>query len=196
MLNKKSKLSIQTAIAIALLMGISQNAFSHTSLEIPSVAEGVRLTNNVVIGHSCGEGKNTIASSTVFPDGVDSIIKVNGAVSSDTIDTYVSNFGNLYQKVLDHSVFESENEKKDASGNVVGFWVKDGKMPEGYTVYLPFRASAMLIEPTSCARSIKVVMGTVDICKITPISRFGDGIVELWTPIVGSNYDGKGVSPS
>lgn len=112
MLNKKSKLSIQTAIAIALLMGISQNAFSHTSLEIPSVAEGVRLTNNVVIGHSCGEGKNTIASSTVFPDGVDSIIKVNGAVSSDTIDTYVSNFGNLYQKVLDHSVFESENEKK------------------------------------------------------------------------------------
>lgn len=78
----------------------------------------------------------------------------------------------------------------------MGFWVKDGKMPEGYTVYLPFRASAMLIEPTSCARSIKVVMGTVDICKITPISRFGDGIVELWTPIVGSNYDGKGVSPS
>ncbi|MBL8498900.1 MAG: hypothetical protein JNK39_13905, partial [Nitrosomonas sp.] len=193
MINKKFKLSTQAAVAVALLVGVSQSAFSHTRLDIPTVVEGVRVTNNVVIGHSCGEGKNTIASTVVFPDGADSIIKVNGAPSNDTIDTYVSNYGNLFQKILDHSVYESEDEKKDANGNVVGFWVKDGKMPEGYTVYLPFRASAMFIEPTSCARSVKVVLGIADICKVTPISGFVDGVLETWTPAVGSNYDGVGL---
>lgn len=190
MINKKFKLSTQAAIAVALLMGVSQSAFSHTRLETPTVMEGVRVTNNVVIGHSCGEGKNTIASTVVFPDGVDSIVKVNGAATTDTVDAYVSNYGNLFQKILDHSVYESENEKKDVNGNVVGFWVKDGKMPEGYTVYLPFRASAMFIEPASCARSVKVVVAIADICKITPISGFADGVLETWTPAVGSNYDG------
>lgn len=193
MINKKFKFSTHAAVAVALLMGVSQSAFSHTRLEIPTVAEGVRVTNNVVIGHSCGEGKSTIASTVVFPDGVDSIVKVNGAATTDTVDAYVSNYGNLYQKILDHSVYESENEKKDANGNVVGFWVKDGKMPEGYTVYLPFRASGMFIEPTSCARSVKVIVAIADICKVTPISGFVDGVVETWTPAVGSSYDGVGL---
>ncbi len=193
MIIKQFKFSTHTALAFTLLLGASQSALSHTRLEIPTVSEGVRVTNNVVIGHSCGEGKQTIASTVVFPDGVDSIVKVNGAQSSDTIDSYVSNYGNLYQKILDHSVFQFEDEKKDADGNVVGFWVKGGKMPEGYTVYLPFRAGAMLIEPTSCARSVKVVLGIADICKFTPISGFKDGVLETWTPAVGSNYDGVGL---
>lgn len=193
MINKKFKLSTQAAIAVALLMGVSQSAFSHTRLEIPTVAEGVRVTNNVVIGHSCGEGKNTIASTIVFPDGVDSIVKVNGVATTDTVDAYVANYGNLFQKILDHSVYESENEKKDANGNVVGFWVKDGKMPEGYMAYLPFRASATLIEPTSCAKSVKVIIGIGDICKITPKSGFADGVLNLWTPAVGSDFDGPGL---
>lgn len=193
MINKQFKLSTQAAVAVALLMGVSHSAFSHTRLETPTVAEGVRVTNNVVIGHSCGDGKSTIASTVVFPDGVDSIIKVNGAPTTDTIDAYVTNYGNLYQKILDHSVYASEDEKKDANGNVVGFWVKDGKMPEGYTVYLPFRAGAMFIEPSSCARSVKVVLGIADICKVTSIANFADGVLETWTPAVGSSYDGVGL---
>ncbi|MCE7914671.1 MAG: hypothetical protein DYH15_08310 [Nitrosomonas sp. PRO4] len=194
MITKKFKFSSHTALGVAiLLLGASQNAFSHTRLEIPTVAEGVRVTNNVVIGHSCGEGKNTIASTVVFPDGVDSTVKVNGAQSAEPIESYVSNYGNLYQKILDHSVFQFENEKKDSNGNVVGFWVKGGKMPEGYTVYLPFRAGAMFIEPASCAKSVKVVLGIADICKVTPISGFKDGVLETWTPAVGSKYDGVGL---
>ncbi|WP_297324897.1 hypothetical protein [Nitrosomonas sp.] len=193
MLIKKLKFSTHGALAIALLMGISHSAFSHTRLEIPTVAENLRISNNVVIGHACGDGTNVIAHSVVFPDGVDSIVKVNGTQTADTIDVYVTNYGNLYQKILNHSVFKDEDEKHDANGNTVGFYARDGKSPDYYTTYVPFRAGAMSIEPTSCARSVKVSLGIADICKITNKTGFAEGIVNLWTPAVGSDYDGPGL---
>jgi hypothetical protein len=185
---------IQSALAIALLLGVSQSAFSHTRLDIPTVVEGIRIANNVVIGHSCGEGFTTIANSTVFPDGVDSIVKVDGVLSTNVVADFLSNWGNLNQKILDHSVFPNENEKTDANGNVVGFWVEGGKgMPDHYSVFLPFRAGAALFEPESCAASVKVAIAIADICKITDIAGFGEGILNLWTPAVGSDYDGPGL---
>ena len=194
MITKKFKFSSHTALGVAiLLLGASQNAFSHTRLEIPTVAEGVRVTNNVVISHGCGDGTNVVASSVVFPDGVDSIVKVNGTQTSDPLESYVSNYGNLYQKILSHAVFQFEDEKRDANGNTVGFWVKGGKSPDYYTTYLPMRAGAMLIEPASCAKSVKVVLGIADICKVTNKTRFNDTTVNLWTPAVGSEYDGPGL---
>lgn len=193
MLIKQLRFSTHTALAIALLLGASQSAFSHTRLEIPTVAENLRVTNNVVIGHGCGDGTNVIASSVVFPDGVDSIVKVNGTQTTDTIDAYVSNYGNLYQKIMNLSVFKFEDEKFDANGNTVGFYVKAGKMPDHYASYLPFRAGALAIEPTSCAVSVKVTLGIADICKITNVAGFAEGILNLWTPAVGSDYDGPGL---
>ena len=190
---KQLRFSTHSALAIVLLLGVSQSAFSHTRLEIPTVAENLRVTNNVVISHGCGEGTNVIASSIVFPDGVDSIIKVDGTQTTDMVDNFVSNYGNLYQKILNHSVFNAENEKFDANGNTVGFWVKAGRMPDSYTAYLPFRAGALAIEPTSCAVSVKVAVSISDICKITNIAGFAEGILNLWTPAVGSDYDGPGL---
>ncbi|PXW84939.1 hypothetical protein C8R34_12328 [Nitrosomonas sp. Nm84] len=187
------KFPTHTALTIALLLGSSPNAFSHTRLEVPTVAENLRISNNVVIGHGCGDGTNVIAHSVVFPDGVDSIVKVNGAPTTDTIDVYVTNYGNLYQKILNHSVFKDEDEKHDANGNTVGYYTRDGKSPDYYATYVPFRAGAMAIEPASCAKSVKVTLGIADICKITTKAGFAEGIVNLWTPAVGSEYDGPGL---
>lgn len=190
---KQFRFPAHSALAVVLLLGVSQSALSHTRLEVPTIVENLRVTNNVVIGHGCGDGTNVIASSIVFPDGVDSIIKVNGAPSTDTIDAYVSNYGNLYQKIMNHSVFKFEDEKFDANGNTVGFYVKQGKMPNYYASYLPFRAGALAIEPTSCAVSVKVTVSVADICAITNVAGFAEGIVNLWTPAVGSDYDGPGL---
>ena len=190
---KQFKFPTHSALAIVLLLGVSQSALSHTRLEIPTVAENLRVTNTVVIGHGCGDGTNVIASSIVFPDGVDSIVKVNGTQTTDTIDAYVSNYGNLYQKIMNPSVFKIEDEKFDANGNTVGFHVRAGKMPNYYTAYLPFRAGALSIEPTSCAVSVKDVLGIANICKITNIAGFSDETAHLWTPAVGSDYDGPGL---
>lgn len=193
MLIKQLKSSTHSALAVALLMSVSHSAFSHTRLEIPTVVEKLRMTNNVVIGHGCGVGTNVIASSVVFPDGIDSIIKVNGAQTTDTIGAYVSNYGNLYQKILSYNVFKAEDEKHDANGNTVGFYVRSGKSPDYYTTYLPIRVGAMTIAPTSCAASVKVTVSIADICEMTDIAGFADGIVNLWTPAVGSSFDGTGL---
>ena len=109
------------------------------------------------------------------------------------VTDFVANWGNLNQKVLDHSVFPFEDEKTDPNGNVVGFWVKGGKMPNHYNAYIPFRAGAAIIEPESCATSVKFNIAVADICKITNIAGFADGKLNLWTPAVGSNYDGPGL---
>jgi hypothetical protein len=189
---KRIQFPIHSALALVLLAA-SQSAFSHTRLEIPVVTEGVRVSNNVVLGHGCGDGTNVIAESVVFPDGVDSIVKVDGVQSTNVATDFISNWGNLNQKILNHSVFQFENEKNDANGNVVGFWVKGGKSPDYYTTYIPFRAGAAVIEPESCATSVKVVVAVADICRITPKSGFADGKLNLWTPAVGSDYDGPGM---
>lgn len=190
-MTKFKQFPLQFALAIAFLLGVSQNAFSHTRLEIPVVVEGLRVSNNVVIGHGCGEGTNVIASSVVFPDGVDSIVKVDGVQSTSVVTDFLANWGNLNQKILNHSVFEKEDEKVDANGNVVGFWVRNGKSPDYYTTYVPFRAGAAVIAADSCAASVKVAIAVVDICKITNIAGFAEGILNVWTP-AGSNYEYPG----
>ncbi len=192
-MTKFKQIPIQSALAIIFLLGASQSAFSHTRLETPVVVEGLRTSNNVVIGHACGDGTKVIASSVVFPDGEDSIVKVNGVVTASPITDFISNWGNLNHKILNHSVFAFEDEKIDPLGNVVGFWVKGGKIPDYYTAYVPFRNSAVAIEPTSCAASVKIVLGIADICKMTNKAGFADGILSLWTPAVGSDYDGPGM---
>ncbi|GKS68175.1 hypothetical protein W03_01790 [Nitrosomonas sp. PY1] len=191
---KQIKVAAQAALSIVALVGFSHHALAHTRLATPIVTEGVRVANDVVIGHGCGDGSYVIASSVVFPDGQDSTLKVNGAVVTDKVITdYVSNYGNLYQKVMDTGTFKQEDEKHDALSNTVGFYVKDGKVPAYYTVYLPFRASAHTFEPTSCTASVKVVIGIADICKATSVSGFSETTVNLWTPAVGSVFDGVGL---
>jgi len=48
-------------------------------------------------------------------------------------------------------------------------------------MWLAFRTGAVIIEPTSCAASVKFHVSIVDICEITPISGFNDGTITRWT---------------
>lgn len=184
----------KAALAVAAIVGFSHNALAHTRLATPQVTEGVRSDNNVAIGHGCGDGTYVIATSVVFPDGEDSVLKVNGTVVTDkVISDYVSNYGNQYQKIMNIGTFKAEDEKFDPQGNTVGFYVKDGKLPDYYNAFLPFRAGAHTIESTSCASSVKVVIGIANICKVTNVAGFSDATVNLWTPAVGSIFDGVGL---
>lgn len=179
-------------VAIGLIVAASQ-ALAHTRLSVPQINEGVRVENNVVVSHGC-EGQNVIATTTVFPDGVDSTILVDGNPYEGSISDFI-NWGNLNQKILSRAVFTNEAEKYDESGtNVVGFWVRDGQsLPATYTAYFPFRTSAVVFEPASCAKSVKIVLGIADICKNTNIAGFTDLTVNLWMPAAGSDFDGPGL---
>lgn len=193
-MQKDALLKSTSSVFVAMGLIIAANQVSaHTRLSVPQINEGIRVENNVVVSHGC-EGQNVIATTTVFPDGVDSTILVDGNPYEGSISDFI-NWGNLNQKILSRAVFTNEAEKYDESGtNVVGFWVRDGQsMPATYTAYFPFRTSSVVFESASCAKSVKIVLGIADICKNTNIAGFTDLTVNLWMPAAGSNFDGPGL---
>ncbi len=181
---------ISGSVIAAAISVIGHNAVAHTVLEVPSIVEGVRVSNNVVVGHGCGE-INVIGTSVVFPDGVDSTITVDGQPHTGDLTEFIQNWGNLNTKIYSKAVFTFQGEKQDANGNVSGFWAGGGdSLPHEMAGFIPFRTSAAIIEPASCAASVKFHINIVDICQITPVSGFSAETVNLWTVAgLGTPYD-------
>ncbi len=180
----------QRFLSLIILLSIVPNVLAHTVLETPQVTELKKTTNNIVIGHGCGESP-VIGTSVVFPDGIDSKITVGADPHSGSLSDFVANWGNLFQLLQNRSVFSEQDEKTDGNSNVVGFWSGGGRgLAANLNAYIPFTISAAFIETGSCARSVRFDVAIVDVCKITPITEFSDDAVSLWTPAVGSKYDG------
>ena len=196
-MNKSYKLEffITASLITGAITTAVQSAFAHTRFEVPEIVEGVRASNNVVIGHGCGgegaEQRNVIGTSVVFPNGVDSTILVDGQPHTGALTDFVQNWGNQNQKVYSKDLYDFQGEKTDANGNVVGFWVGGGdSLPHDLIGYIPFRTGAVIIEPTSCAASVKFYASIADICEITQTSGFSTQTVNLWTQTnLGTPYD-------
>lgn len=208
---------IALAGAAGLVMLGSQGVLAHTRLQAPTILEGTRVYNNVVIGHGCTDpatDKTSIpvaGTSVVFPDGADSILtsKPVGAVATPATATtpavpvpetpvtgklsdYITGFG--IGKVKDGTVFALENQKLDPTGNAVGFWAGYGSLPGiGYVGLVPFRVNATTFKAESCAASVTMQVAISDICALSKQAGLADHNVNMWTPAVGSNYDGKGL---
>ena len=168
-----------------LLLGMSAAglAFAHTSLETANMSEGIRVVNNVMIGHACGNGTSAIGTSVVFPDGKDSTLLVNNQAYSGKLTDFITAWGPNIQPLVDRSVFTDGDEKNDALGNVVGFWAGGGKgMANHMVAYVPFRVNPTSINPQSCATSVRFQVSIVDVCEITTASRLHEaGVAEFWT---------------
>lgn len=187
-------------VFIALTTGAlvaSQSALAHTKLQTPTAVEGTRVYNNAAIGHGCGENP-VIANSIVFPDGTDSIVKINGApVSGAIVDDYIS-WGGLISHIPSKDVFAKSDVKWGRAGlagnNAVGNHSGYGSIPaHGYVGLVPFRVNAAVINAESCAQSVTFNVAIADICKVTSVSNFTAETVNLWTPAVGSKFDGVGL---
>ncbi|MCE7913175.1 MAG: hypothetical protein DYH15_00565 [Nitrosomonas sp. PRO4] len=189
-MNRLLKFSIQDLFVLIVFVGVFSNVMAHTVLETPQVTELKKMTNNIVIGHGC-QGEAVIGTSVVFPDGESSTIAVGNDPHSGVLTDFVQNWGNLFQLLQNRSVFSEQDEKLDAASNVVGFWSGGGRgVAANLNAYVPFTVSAAILEPTSCATSVRFAVAIVDVCKITTIGDFTDDAVSLWTPAVGSKYDG------
>lgn len=204
--------TISKNFALYLITGsillVSQMVSAHTRLQSPVIDENSAghgsNYNNLIIAHGCTNPDtgstdiNTIAQVVVFPDGVDSTITVDGEASDKILFDFVSNWGSPVQKIQSRDIFDIEDEIKDSLGNVLGYWAAslDGTgLKGGLTGVVPLRTSGVIIEPTSCAKSVKFVLGVAEICELTDFAGFSDATVMLWTPEVGSKFDGvEGVS--
>lgn len=188
---KKVVLSAVTGAFLAA----SQMSMAHTRLQTPTIDEGARVYNNEVIGHGCKDAAgvsniDTVATVAVFPDGVDSSITVNGEASDKPLTDFVTNWGSPVQKIQNNDVFEMEDVIVDSNDNTLGYWAGGGGRKGHLIGLVPFRTSAVEIEPTSCAKSVKFIVAIADICELTDVAGFNDSTVMLWTPAVGSKFDG------
>lgn len=210
---KKSKfklLAISTVIAVTVIA--SQGIMAHTRLKTSSINENNANHgsdyNDVVIGHGCQNETNgsstidTIGTVVVFPDGKDSIITAKPAGSSSTVAAtphqgaltdFVTNWASPVTIIQSKNVFENQGYIKDSLGNKLGFWAGGGKLTAGYRGLIPFTTAGVVINPDSCAKSVTFAVSIADICEITDSSGFSNATVQLWTPAVGSNFDGEGL---
>lgn len=192
---------ITLSIVTAMLFLAWQSAQAHTRLNVPTLTEGTRVLNHMVIGDNCaadaGDGRRVIGTSVVFPDGVDSTILVDGQPHDGALTDFLTNYGNNFQLVYDRGAFDYMDEKKDSLGNVTGFWAGGGPgSPANLHVFTPVRTTAARIEPNSCAKSVRLTIQVADICRITGINDLGtdnDFNVKLWTHnALGTPFDRQG----
>jgi hypothetical protein len=175
-------------------MVIAGTAAAHTTLETASMSEGVRVLNNVQIGHACGAGKSVIGTSVVFPDGTDSTILVNKAAYNGKLSDFLTTWGPNIQPLIDRSVFTTVDEHNGPTGNVTGLWAGGGSgVPNHMVGYVPFRVNATRINPQSCATSVRFQVSIVDVCEITTsASLHNEGVAEFWTSnTLSTIYDSK-----
>lgn len=183
---------IQNFVAPVFLTGIIwQNACAHTVIQPSEILEGTRSDNYLVVTHGCNT-EAVIGTSVVFPDGIDSTVVANGNPVGPLSD-FIQNWGGLIQIYQDHSIFSEQDVKRDARGNVVGFWAGGGRTIAPHVFgRIPFVTSAVLINPESCAKAVRFAVAAADICKITTSNDLNttENAVSFWTPAVGSKYDG------
>lgn len=185
----------------SLLLAAAPAVLAHTRLQTPEVNENSRHYNAAVIGHGCNHDDHShavVGTSLVFPDGVDSLLTditdaANPKTLTQPVSSFISNYGNVLSAVVSRDVFDATYVKTaSGSSNIIGLWAAGGAgVPaNGFLGLVPMRINAMVIEPTSCARSVTLVVAVADVCENTSVAGFSDTTVNLWTPAVGSHFDG------
>lgn len=181
-------------LALATLAS-SQLAFAHTRLETPSVTEGTKVHNYVVIGHGCPPSsarQPTYGTSVVFPNAITSspIIGVDSGAgktyTTNPASSYYSPLSGIGTYIRGGGAWDAGMIKVDALGNNDGFW-SGGKAYDqtvSTPVVVPFFSAAISIAPKSCARSVTFELAIADICDGTvPSTTAADQQVLFWSPI-------------
>lgn len=171
-----------------------------TRLQVPVIPEGTEIYNNIVIKSGCSNGGNYVVmgQSVVFPDGADSTVTIDGAVSKQRLSEFLGDWPAALHKIQSHDAFAIGGVRgvygmagtPESLGPIAGFWGGVGAINGSNRGLIPFSTDPLSIQPTSCAKSVKLVMAIADVCTITSITGFNLGTVNLWTPAVGSDYDG------
>ena len=204
-LHNYNKLAIYS-LTIASIAAVSQSAFAHTRLEIPTVLEGTsnpvthassgRVLNYLRIGHGCppSNARNpTYGTSLVFPNAVSytPVIGVDSGTgklfSTKSARDFYSPLAGIAALRYTGGPWDSTNIKVDALGNKDGFWAGGKAYPQTYstTIAVDFDVNPVTINPASCARSVTFELAIADICdsSLPNSATASDEQVLFWSPI-------------
>ena len=176
-----SRFSFATLAAAAALA--CHPAQAHTTVQVQAT-EGQTTYNNLVIGHGCttadGRSLPVIAQSVLFPT-VRPVYTTTGTVSGNSAVVSISNFANIAQLIQSKDVFARQKEKRNASGQVIGFESTEGSLDPSLHGLVPFRTAGITFPADSCATRLVVRIAIADICQV-------NGARNLWIPALTAKY--------
>jgi hypothetical protein len=182
-------------IGVATLLAAGSTALAHTTVR-SQATEGVADDNALKIAHGCqASGLGVAKQSVIFPSASPVVTGSDGTAISglSAVITQGSLVG-LAKPVQDRNVFQAQQLKTDALGNVSGFSATDGALDPQLPGRVPFQFTAPNFVTTSCAKRLLVKIAIADIC--TGAATTGDGIevgkVNLWIPDNGSHFSTVG----
>ncbi|HXK25977.1 MAG TPA: hypothetical protein VMS55_25140 [Myxococcota bacterium] len=187
MLHSKLLTGVATAPLAVALAALAPTALAHTTIAAQAI-EGVRSDNALRIGHGCEEDlRAVIAQSVVFPTDAPDLATSDPSVTVSDLSTVIEQGGiaGLASLVQDRSIFFSQDVKRDANGNVIGFIGKDGFLKTGLHGHVPFEFSSPNFVATSCAKSLIIQVAIADICGLRKPTIQPEK-VNLWIPDNGS----------
>lgn len=174
MLSSKMK---RVAIGSLTIFGASQGVFAHTTIQASSVDEGSRVVTAFQVPHGCETATDdkflpVIAQSALFPNG-NAVIAFR-TDTSEPVDLSTIVVGGIPGAGLvglspaliqNNDVFTRLRERKDASGRERGFKWTHGSLQTDLMGLLPFRITAPVIQPTSCAKNLLMRVAVANFCS-------------------------------
>ncbi|WP_428001539.1 hypothetical protein [Acidovorax sp.] len=184
-----SQYSASVRALVVVCAFAAQGAMAHTTIQAQA-AEATTTYNNVVIGHGCtvgGASVPVIAQSVVFPT-VNPVVTVSGNVPASISENPLSieSFANIAQLIQNRNVFTKQAEKKNATGQVIGFEGTEGSLDPSLHGLIPFRTAGVTFKPNSCAKQLLVKVAIADICV-------KNGAANLWIPSLTPKYTNPNV---
>jgi hypothetical protein len=193
----KSKLMKKPLVLVAVAALIAASgAGAHTTVR--SQATEARTDDNALrIGHGCsvsgGATLPVIAQSVVFPTVAPALTSSdNTAVAGLSAVITQGTLAGLARTLQDGSVFMSQQVKRDALGNSIGFSATDGSLATDLAGRVPFQFAAPGFVASSCAKRLLVKVAIADICSLAEGDTVKAGKVNLWIPDNGSQYAVQG----
>lgn len=177
-----------------LALASTQAVVAHTRFQVSTVDENssrhATYETEANIAHGCN-GNAVIGNVILFPDQQDSILEVDGEVSDNQISDHIAS-GGFIRGILNRDVFSDSELISDSLGNPVGLYSYGGTGVPGknWVGKVRFRVTGVAFQETSCAKSITFSTAIADVCSVTKKDGFNNDNVNLWTPAVGSNFDG------
>jgi hypothetical protein len=185
----------QGAAAVALCLALAPSAtVAHTTIR-SQATESVTEDNAIRIGHTCealdGSHIPVIAQSVVFPSVTPEISTSDGSpVAGLAAVIEQGTIAGLPRAIQDRSVFRSQQVKRDALANMIGFSGTNGAMGVDALGRVPFQFTAPKFVATSCAKRLLVKVAVADVCLLGAgiADSVKTGKVNLWIPDNGSQY--------
>jgi hypothetical protein len=175
-----------------LLIGIGSAAIAHTTVRAQAT-EGRTEDNALRIGHGCavagGDALPVIAQSVVFPSASPTLTASDGSTIADLGAVVTQGtLAGLARPLQDRSIFLTQQVKRDALGNIIGFSASDGSLAVDLLGRVPFQFAAPGFVAASCAKRLLIRVAIADICSLSAADTIRAGKVNLWIPDNDSQY--------